>query len=161
MHSAPPKPAPPLSESAIRAALRDCYDPELPCNIVDLGLVYGVSLAPDPDAPSAGIPGVPTRHRIHIRMTLTTPGCPAHAQIVAQIQNRLSAFESVSHTEVNLVWQPAWTPERITPEGRKLLGIDESLSDWHAAARRARATASAAKYRDLVQIQSIPQQRTL
>jgi metal-sulfur cluster biosynthetic enzyme len=113
-----------LTEAAIRAALRDCYDPEVPCNIVDLGLVYQVDVAPDPDAPGAGIAGVPPRHRVHIDLTLTSPGCPAHTQIVAQIENRLAAFETVSKTEVALVWQPAWTPQRISPEGRKLLGIE-------------------------------------
>jgi metal-sulfur cluster biosynthetic enzyme len=113
-----------LTEDTIRAALRDCYDPEVPCNIVDLGLVYAVAVAPDPDAPGAGIPGVPPRHRVSIQLTLTSPGCPAHTQIVAQIENRLCAFETVSRTEVALVWQPPWTPQRISPEGRKLLGIE-------------------------------------
>jgi len=123
MHPAKPQTAP-LSEDDIRAALRDCYDPELPCNIVDLGLVYGVALTLDRDAPGAGIPGVPVRYSVAIQLTLTTPGCAAQAQIVAQIENRLAAFESVIKTGVTLVWQPAWTPERISPEGRKLLGID-------------------------------------
>jgi metal-sulfur cluster biosynthetic enzyme len=113
-----------LTEVDVRAALRDCYDPEVPCNIVDLGLVYQVAIAPDPDAPGAGIAGVPQRHRVRIDLTLTSPGCPAHTQIVAQIENRLAAFETVSKTEVALVWQPAWTPQRISPEGRKLLGIE-------------------------------------
>jgi metal-sulfur cluster biosynthetic enzyme len=115
---------PPLTEDTIRAALRDCYDPEVPCNIVDLGLVYAVHVAPDPDAPGAGVPGVPPRHRVAIELTLTSPGCPAHTQIIAQIEGRLSAFETVSRTEVALVWQPAWTPQRISPEGRKQLGIE-------------------------------------
>ena len=113
-----------LTEADILAALRDCYDPEVPCNIVDLGLVYNVAVEPDPDAPGAGIPGVPSRHRVQISLTLTSPGCPAHTQIIAQIQNRLAAFETVSRTHVDLVWQPAWTPQRISPEGRKRLGID-------------------------------------
>jgi metal-sulfur cluster biosynthetic enzyme len=115
---------PTLTEADIRAALRDCYDPEVPCNIVDLGLVYHVAVAADPDAPGAGIPGVPPRHRVAISLTLTSPGCPAHTQIVAQIENRLAAFQTISRTEVALVWQPAWTPQRISPEGRKRLGID-------------------------------------
>jgi metal-sulfur cluster biosynthetic enzyme len=113
-----------LTEDDVRAALRDCYDPEVPCNIVDLGLVLSVDLTPDPHAPGAGIAGVPPRRRVHIALTLTSPGCPAHAQIVAQIENRLAAFETVSKTEVALVWQPAWTPQRISPEGRRRLGIE-------------------------------------
>jgi metal-sulfur cluster biosynthetic enzyme len=123
MHRENPQTAP-LIEDGIRAALRDCYDPELPCNIVDLGLVYGVALTLDGEAPGAGIVGVPARYRVAIQLTLTTPGCAAQTQIVAQIENRLAAFESVSKTEVELVWQPAWTPERISPEGRERLGID-------------------------------------
>ncbi|MDR3746462.1 MAG: metal-sulfur cluster assembly factor [Acidobacteriaceae bacterium] len=119
-------PTTPLSEAAIRSALRDCYDPELPCNIVDLGLVYGIALTLDPDAPGSGIPGVPARYRVAVQITLTTPGCPAHTQIAAQIENRLAAFESVSQTSVELVWQPVWSPERITPEGRLRLGINAS-----------------------------------
>ena len=72
----------------------------------------------------AGIPGVPERYRVAIQLTLTTPGCDAQSHIVAQIENRLAAFERVSRTEVELVWQPAWTAERISPECRNRLGID-------------------------------------
>jgi metal-sulfur cluster biosynthetic enzyme len=121
-----------LTEAAILDALRDCYDPELHCNIVDLGLVYRIAIAPDPDAPGAGIPGVPTRHRVAIDLTLTAPEDPAQPelatetadQITAQIQNRLGAFETISRTEVALVWHPPWTPNRISPEGRKRLSFD-------------------------------------
>jgi metal-sulfur cluster biosynthetic enzyme len=115
-----------LTEAAIREALRDCYDPEVPCNIVDLGLVYAINLVPDPDAPGAGIPGVPPRHRVHIALTLTMPedsGALTATQLIAQIQNRLSAFETISRTEVALVWQPPWTPDRISPEGRQRLAL--------------------------------------
>jgi metal-sulfur cluster biosynthetic enzyme len=113
-----------LTEDDVRAALRDCYDPEVPCNIVDLGLVYRVGVTPDPEAPGAGIPGVPPRHQVRIELTLTSKGCPAHTQIIAQIEGRLSAFETISGTTVDLVWEPAWSPARISPEGRKTLGID-------------------------------------
>ena len=125
---------PVLTEADIRAALRDCYDPEVPCNIVDLGLIYNIALAPDPDAPGAGIPGVPSRHRVHISLTLTAPEDPSNpeltshtaAQLTAQIQNRLAAFETVSRTEVALVWQPAWSPNRISPEDRQRLAVHAS-----------------------------------
>jgi metal-sulfur cluster biosynthetic enzyme len=113
-----------LTEFEVREALRDCYDPEVPCNIVDLGLVYSVGVTPDPEAPGAGIPGVPARHRVRIELTLTSKGCPAHTQIIAQIEGRLSAFETISRTTVELVWEPAWSPARISSEGRKTLGID-------------------------------------
>jgi metal-sulfur cluster biosynthetic enzyme len=123
MHPANPQTAP-LTVDAIRAALRDCYDPELACNIVDLGLVYGIAVTLDRDAPGAGIPGVPARYRVAIQLTMTTRGCEAQGQIVAQIENRLAAFESVGKSEVELVWQPAWTPERISPEGRNRVNMD-------------------------------------
>jgi metal-sulfur cluster biosynthetic enzyme len=113
-----------LTEDDVRTALQDCYDPEVPCNIVDLGLVYRVGVTPDLEAPGAGIPGVPPRHRVRIELTLTSKGCPAHTQIIAQIEGRLSAFEAISGTTVDLVWDPAWSPARISPEGRKTLGID-------------------------------------
>jgi metal-sulfur cluster biosynthetic enzyme len=113
-----------LTEDEVRAALRDCFDPEVPCNIVDLGLVYRVGVTPDPDAPGSGIVGVPPRHRVQIELTLTSKGCPAHTQIIAQIEGRLSAFETISETTVELVWEPAWSPARISAEGRKTLGID-------------------------------------
>jgi len=142
MHPATAKTAPavPLAEDEIRAALHDCYDPELACNIVDLGLVYGIAVTLDHDAPGAGIPGVPARYRVAIQLTLTTPGCTAQMQIVAQIENRMAAFESVSKTEVTMVWQPTWTPERISSEGRKRLGIDASvrrIGDEESSGRRA------------------------
>lgn len=112
-----------LTETDIRDALRDCYDPEVPLNIVELGLVYGIAVEPDPEAPGAGIPGVPPRYKVHVDLTLTSKGCPAHQQIIAQIEGRLSAFEMVSRTEVSLVWEPAWSPHRISEAGRKQLGI--------------------------------------
>ena len=113
-----------MTEEMVREALKDCFDPEVPCNIVDLGLVYRVGVAVDREAPGAGIPGVPVKHRVGIELTLTSKGCPAHTQIIAQIEGRLSAFETISETKVELVWEPAWTPARISAEGRKLLGID-------------------------------------
>ena len=108
----------PLSEEDILNALRDVYDPELPVNIVDLGLVYNITLAPDPEAP-----GMVPKQRVAIDLTLTTPGCPSHTQITEQIRNRLAGLPGVSGTEVNLVWEPRWSPARIAPEAQKRLGI--------------------------------------
>jgi metal-sulfur cluster biosynthetic enzyme len=111
-----------LTEAAVLAALRDCYSPELSLNIVDLGLVHSISIASDPDAPGAGIPGVPPRHRVSIALTLAQIADPEDTALIAQIQNRLAAFETVSRTEVTLLREPAWNPGRITPEGRARLG---------------------------------------
>jgi metal-sulfur cluster biosynthetic enzyme len=118
-------PAPSLTEADILAALRDCYPPEIPLNIVDLGLVHSISIAPDPEAPGTGIPGVPPRHRVAIALTLATLLDSSDAEdtpLIAQIQNRLAAFETVSRTAVTLLREPAWNPGRISPEGRARLG---------------------------------------
>ena len=113
-----------LTEADIRAALRDCYDAEIACNIVDLGLVHSIALIPDPDAPGANIPGVPPRHRVTIALTLSQIANPSESEdtpLIAQIQNRLAAFETISRTEVTLLPEPAWNPGRISPEGRARL----------------------------------------
>ena len=114
----PPSIHPALTESDILAALRDCYSPEIPLNIVDLGLVHSISIAPDPGAPGAGIPGVPPRHRVTIALTLNQIADVEDTPLIAQIQNRLAAFQTISRTEVTLLSEPAWNPGRITPEGR-------------------------------------------
>jgi metal-sulfur cluster biosynthetic enzyme len=110
-----------LTETDILAALRDCYDPALMLNIVDLGLVQSILIAPDPSAPGSGIPGVPLRHRVRIALVLPDPANADETPLPALIQNRLAAFETISRTEVDLLSQPIWTPERISPEGRILL----------------------------------------
>jgi metal-sulfur cluster biosynthetic enzyme len=112
-------PAASLTEADILAALRDCYDPEVSCNIVDLGLVYSVSVLPDPDAPGTGIPGVPARYRVHIDLIVAQIVDSEDTTLAAQIKNRLAAFETISRTEVRLLREPAWTPDRISPQGRK------------------------------------------
>lgn len=113
-----------LTESEIVTALRDCYDPELPCNVVDLGLVRAVTITPDRDAPGASIPGVPQKHHVHIDLILTNPSEAAEAQTRAQIANRLAGLEAVSRTTITILSTPAWTPGNITPAGRKTLGLD-------------------------------------
>ena len=107
-----------LSESQIFTALRDCFDPEVKLNLVDLGLIYGIETAPDPNS----TPKWP-RQTVRITMTLTTQACPASGLIFEQVNNRLLAFPDISKVEVNLVWDPKWTPHKISPEGRKQLGI--------------------------------------
>ena len=113
-----------LTESDILLALRDCYDPVLPCNIVDLGLIRSIAVTPDLEAPGAHIPGVPQKHRIEIKLTPTQKDEAAEAHLRAQISNRLAGLEAVSRTTITLLDQPAWTPLSITPAGRKILGLD-------------------------------------
>jgi metal-sulfur cluster biosynthetic enzyme len=113
-----------LTEADILIALRDCYDPSLPCSIVDLGLIRGIEVSPDPQAPGAGIPGVPQKHRIHIDLTPANPAEEAAAQLTAQIQNRLAGLEEAGEITMVLIDQPPWTPQQITPAGRRTLGLD-------------------------------------
>jgi metal-sulfur cluster biosynthetic enzyme len=113
-----------LTESEIAIALRDCYDPELPCNIVDLGLIRSVTITPDPNAPGAGIPGVPEKHHVHIDLILTNPSDDAEAQTRVQIANRLAGLEAVSRTIITVLPTPAWTPADISSAGRRILGLD-------------------------------------
>ncbi len=114
-----------LTEETIRAALRDCYDPEIPLNIVDLGLVQRVELARDLDAPGAGIPGVPPRFHVHIALMPASAEEGPVAQLRAQIANRLAGFDTVSGTTVELLDEPVWTPARISQEGRRILKMDQ------------------------------------
>lgn len=117
-----------LSEPDIFSALRDCYDPELRCNIVDLGLVQRVAVFPDPDAPGLGIPGVPQKHRVHVDLILTHPTEEAAAQLTAQIANRLAGLDEAGQTTVTVLDAPLWSPTRITLAGRRALGLDGNPS---------------------------------
>lgn len=107
-----------LTETKILAALRDCFDPEVKLNLVDLGLIYAVELESDPDS----TPKWP-RQRLKVTMTLTSPQCPASAQVLEQVQNRLATLPELSKVDVELVWEPKWTPHRISPAGRQQLGL--------------------------------------
>ena len=107
-----------LSEPEILNALRDCYDPEVKLNLVDLGLIYAVATGPDPDSTPAW-----PRQWVKVTMTLTTPQCPASGLIVEQVHNRLAGIEAISKVEVDLVWEPKWTPHLISEAGRRQLGI--------------------------------------
>ena len=108
-----------MTEEDVLTVLRDVYDPELPVNIVDLGLVYRVAVAPDPDAP-----GMDPRQRVEIDITMTSKGCPSHERIIEQVRNRLAGVREISAAAVNLVWEPAWGPQRISLAARQQLGIE-------------------------------------
>jgi len=105
---------PTTTQEEVLTALRDCYDPEIPVNIVDLGLIYGVKFDPAEDE----------KQDVTIDLTLTSQGCPAHVSIGEQIKMRLLQLPGVRNANVNVVWSPPWTPERISPEARKQLGIE-------------------------------------
>ncbi len=108
-----------VTQEEILTALKDCYDPEIPVNIVDLGLIYEVKIKPEtpeiqPD----------TRQDVEVDMTLTAPGCPAHTQISQQVKDRIEQLPGVSSATVNVVWTPQWTPERLSQAARTQLGIE-------------------------------------
>ncbi len=115
-----------LTEADIRDALRACYTSCLgqPVNIVDLGLVESIALAPDPEAPGAGIPGIPPRFRLTLTLIPDTPDPDARTQLSAQIQNRLAGLPELSRTTIHFAPTPTWTQARITPQGRILLRLD-------------------------------------
>ena len=97
-----------INEATVRAALRQVIDPELDCNIVDLGLVYGIT-----------IDGA----KVTVTMTLTTPGCPMHDSIAWGVKCALLNLETVEDVEVQIVWDPPWTPARMTDYGRERTGV--------------------------------------
>jgi metal-sulfur cluster biosynthetic enzyme len=105
---------PATTQEEVLTALKDCYDPEIPVNIVDLGLIYGVKFDPAEDE----------KQDVTIDLTLTSQGCPAHVSIGEQIKMRLLQLPGVRNANVNMVWTPPWTPDRISPEARKQLGIE-------------------------------------
>lgn len=115
----------PLTEATVREALRDCYDPVIPCNIVDLGAVQTITVTLDPGAPGAGIPGVPPKYSVAIDLVpTTTSDDPGQALLPGLIANRLAGIETIYRTSVRLLDDPVWTPQRITPRGRHTLGLD-------------------------------------
>ncbi len=113
-----------MTDVDLLLALRDCYDPDLRCNIVDLGLVRSVEVTPDLEAPGAGIPGVPPRYRVLVEITPANPDQVAVDALRAQILNRLAGMETVSGAVVDVLRAPAWTPLRISPAGRRQMGLD-------------------------------------
>ena len=88
-------------------ALKECYDPEIPINIVDLGLIYDVRV-------EAG--------KVGVKMTLTTPGCGMGQYIAGQAQSKILEIEGVEEANVELVWDPPWDPSKISEEGKKTMG---------------------------------------
>lgn len=103
-----------FSEERVWDALRLCFDPEIPINIVDLGLIYDLSSEALDDG----------RHRISVKMTLTATGCGMGPTIAADAKSKIEALPSVESAEVEIVWDPQWTPHMISPEGRRIMGLE-------------------------------------
>src|SRR4051794_2448925 len=97
-----------MLHDAIIERLRTIYDPEIPVNIYDLGLVYGIDIA-DSD--------------VTVRMTLTAPGCPVAGMLTREVESKLAAVPGVARARVEIVWDPPWTRDRMSDEARLELGM--------------------------------------
>ena len=97
-----------VTEDQVRGVLRKVKDPDLNLNIVDLGLIYGVRV----DGP-----------KVNVDITLTSPGCPSGPEIMGSAEQQIKALPGVEDVQMNLVWAPFWTPDRIEPRVRAYLGL--------------------------------------
>jgi FeS assembly SUF system protein len=97
-----------VSRDDVVSVLKKCYDPEIPINIYDLGLVYNIDVAEE---------------SVGIRMTLTAPGCPASAYIHQDVKRKLEAIPGVKEANVAIVWDPPWTPEMMSEVAKKQFGM--------------------------------------
>ncbi len=103
-----PEPSPDLREQVV-AALRTCFDPEIPVNIYELGLVYDVDIEP---------PG-----KVRVRMTLTSPACPVAGSLPPEVEAKVRAIPGVTEAKVEVVWDPPWDMNRMSEAARLELGI--------------------------------------
>jgi len=105
----------PFSEEQVWNAMKKCFDPEIPVNIVDLGLIYDLQISK---------PNAAGQHSIEVKMTLTAQGCGMGPVIADDAKQNIEALSAVSGAQVDIVWDPPWTPHMISEKGRKKLGID-------------------------------------
>ena len=103
-----------FSEQAVWDVLKTCFDPEIPVNIVDLGLIYDLAVEPTP----AGT------NTVEVKMTLTAPGCGMGPVIAEDARQKIAALPTVESAKVHIVWDPQWTPQMISETGRKVLGLE-------------------------------------
>jgi len=96
-------------EKRVIEAIRTVYDPEIPVNVYDLGLIYDMGIDP--------------QQRIHVRMTLTAPGCPVAGILPGQVADAIRALDGVEEASVELVWDPPWDRDRISDETKLTLGM--------------------------------------
>jgi len=107
-------PAGEFNEKAVWDAMRSCFDPEIPVNIVDLGLIYDLSIEKTPSGANA----------VDVKMTLTAPGCGMGPVIAEDARQKIAALPSVERARVHIVWDPVWNPRMISEAGRKTLGLE-------------------------------------
>jgi probable FeS assembly SUF system protein SufT len=109
-----PAAAGPVEEKLVWDTLKTCFDPEIPVNIVDLGLVYDLVIEPAPSGHS----------KLRVKMTLTAPGCGMGTVIASDARQKLLYLPGVEEAEVDIVWDPPWHQSMITAAGRKVLGLE-------------------------------------
>ena len=109
-----PQAGEPVTEMVIWNVLRECYDPEIPVNIVDLGLVYDLVVEAAPDAGTT----------VAVKMTLTAPGCGMGPVIAQNARDKIMGVQGLPRATVDIVWDPPWHQSMITPAGRKALGLE-------------------------------------
>jgi len=95
-------------QALIYEKLKEIYDPEVGINIVDMGLIYSLDIADS---------------KVEITMTLTSPGCPAGAQILSQIDSQVKTVDGIEDVDIKVVWSPPWSPDMLSEEARDQLGI--------------------------------------
>ena len=96
-----------VTSQQILDSLKQCMDPEIPINIVDMGLIYGVNVTDD--------------NKVDIKMTMTTRGCPLHETLVSDVKRYVNMVPGVRDINIEIVWEPPWTPEKMSDEGKKLI----------------------------------------
>jgi len=104
----------PVDDKQLWDTLKTCYDPEIPVNIVDLGLVYDMHVEPLPSG----------SNKVYVKMTLTAPGCGMGTVIAADAQQKLLYLPGVEDASVEIVWDPPWHQSMISAEGRRILGLE-------------------------------------
>ncbi|MFQ5970264.1 MAG: PqqD family peptide modification chaperone [Nitrososphaerales archaeon] len=102
-----------VTEDMVITALKQCMDPEVPLSVVELGLIYGVNINDKND--------------VNIRMTMTTPGCPLHDTLVNDVKRYLGKVQGVGNISVEIVWDPPWNPDRMSPEAKEKIYGKKSL----------------------------------
>jgi len=98
-----------VTKDEIITVLKDCYDPEIPINISDLGLVYDINVLDDGN--------------VGIKMTLTAPGCMMGGMIAEEVKSKIKAMNGVKDAKVDLVWEPPWSPDKMSEEAKAQMGI--------------------------------------
>lgn len=98
-----------VTSQQILDSLKQCMDPEIPINVVDMGLIYGVNVSTD--------------NKVNIKMTMTTRGCPLHDTLVSDVKRYVNKVPGVNDVNVEIVWEPVWTPEKMSEAGKKMINF--------------------------------------